>query len=197
MAGTKLVETLKEEIEHYLGIPYLYGGKNSWKEIKKDFRDYKQLKKNKQGIDCSGLAYHLLDFYATLLGKGSIHDHLIGTDNQKGVRRVSANLLTSHPNSFPVKNISDIQTGDLIRLDSGKHVLFVMETTPNLIRYVHSSNKTQTRGVHLGEIKIRDRSKNLNYQDWDEKTSTGKNYSSMFNPKNGDGIFRLFFFKQL
>jgi len=197
MAGTQLNKLLENEIENYLGIPYLYGGKNTWKEIKKESSDYKQLKKNKQGIDCSGLAYHLLDFYAQLRGLGSVYEHLIGTDNKRGVRRVSANLLTSHPNSFPLISISDIQTGDLIRLDSGKHVLFILENTGNLIRYIHSSNKTKIRGVHLGEIKITDPSKTLDFQQWNEIGLNGHQYSSYFNPKNGDAAFRLFLFKQL
>ena len=197
MAGTKLIKILEEEIGNYIGIPYLYGGKNTWKEIKKECSDYKQLKKNKTGIDCSGLAYHLLDFYAQLKGLGSVYNHLIGTDNKKGVRRLSANLLTSSPNSFPVTTYSNIQTGDLIRLNSGKHVLFILEKTSNQMRYIHSSNKTAVRGVHYGKIEIIDSSKTLNQQKWGENDLAGQNYSSNFNPNNGDGIFRLFFFKQL
>lgn len=197
MVGPKLISLLKKEVGNYQRIPYLYGGKNTWQEIKNNFSEYKQLKKNKQGIDCSGLAYHLLDYYSKLLGLGSIYDHLIGTDGKRGVRRVSANLLTSFPNSFPVYPYSDIRTGDLIRLDSGRHVLFVLENKKSQICYVHSSRKTKTRGVHLGEIEIIDPSKTLDHQKWNETYSGGENFSSVFNPKNGDGIFRLFLFKQL
>jgi hypothetical protein len=197
MAGTKLIILLEREINNYIGIPYLYGGKNTWKDIKKKFSDYKQLKKNKEGIDCSGLVYHLLDFYAQMKGLGSIYDHLIGTDNKRGVRRVSSNLLTSSLNSFPIHNYSDIQTGDLIRQDSGKHVLFILEKMNNRIRYVHSSNKTEVRGVHWGEIEITNTAETLDHQKWNETKINGKNYSSSFNSNNGDGIFRLFLFKQL
>ena len=197
MVGTKLINLLKEEAEKYIDIPYLYGGKDTRKEIKKNFSEYKELKKNKKGIDCSGLAFHLLDFYSQLTFKKSIADDLIGTDGKKGVRRLSANLLTSQPNSFPITSISDIQTGDLIRLNSGKHILFVLEKTKNHILYIHSSNKTKTRGVHFGEIKINDYDKSLEYQNWNEVTPDNKNYSAYFCPKNGDGIFRLFLFKQL
>ena len=197
MARTQLNKLLEKEIENYIGIPYLYGGKSTWQEIKKESSDYKLLKKNGLGIDCSGLVYHLLDFYAQLQGLDSVYNHLIGTENKKGVRRVSANLLTSYPNSFPIKTIADIQTGDLIRLDSGKHVLFVMENTNKVIRYVHSGNKTKTRGVHWGEIKIINPSKTLDSQQWNEIDLNEHPYSSYFDPANGDGVFRLFLFKQL
>ena len=197
MVGIKLIKVLEEEAKKYIGIPYLFGGKNTWQEIKKDYSGYKELKKNKIGIDCSGLAYHLLDFYSELFKKESIYEHLIGTDNKRGVRRVSANLLTSFPNSFPITNYSDVQTGDLIRLNSGKHVLFILKKTINQIHYIHSSDKTAIRGVHYGEIEIIDSSKTLDKQKWAEIDSVGKNYSSNFNPENGDGIFRLFLFKQL
>ncbi|MFA5828114.1 MAG: hypothetical protein WC841_01945 [Candidatus Shapirobacteria bacterium] len=197
MVGAKLISLLEKEVNNYLRIPYLYGGKNTWEEIKKNFSEYKQLKKNKQGIDCSGLAYHLLDYYSKLLGLGSIYGHLIGTEGKRGASRVSANLFTSPPNSFPLYTYSDIRTGDLIRLDSGRHILFVLEYKKSQIRYVHSSHKTKTRGVHLGEIQIVDPSKTLDHQKWNETYSNGKNYSSIFNQKNGDGIFRLFLFKQL
>lgn len=161
MVGTKL-DLLKQEIANYIGIPYFinshhlaadnaFVGKGSVKEIALetvhlanlqnikllDFTSvqiYNFQKKNHLGIDCSGLACHLLNFY-------------FGTTLD--VRKTSANMLTSAPLS---QLVTDIKTGDLIRQKDGKHVLFVIEKTNNNVLYVHSSPKN--RGVAYGQFDI-------------------------------------------
>lgn len=186
MAGTKLTQ-LKEEIEHYIGLPYwrnklkdgkvikegVLGGKGSAKEIalktieianKNNIKllslppkeIYNFQKKNLIGIDCSGLACQLLNFY-------------FKTDLNP--RRTSAKMLTSEPLSTEIKNIKDIKTGDMLRFDKGNHVIFVIEKNDDIIFCVQSSKKTKFHGVQYTQIKI-------------------PNFSTAY-PGNFEGIFRL------
>ena len=148
-------------------------------------------KKNHIGIDCSGLVYHLVDklyFYKT---GSSVFDHLVGTDNQHGPRRVSSNLFTDKINARKIDDYNDIKTGDLIRINQGRHVIFIINKEKNQINYVHSSDKTKISGVHLGQVTIVDPQKPLNFQLWSDQIKDGKNYVELIHPKKGDGIYRL------
>jgi hypothetical protein len=167
MVGTKL-ELLRLEISKYLGLPYHTNipkidspeaslvGKGSAKEIALktiEFANaeniklielnpqqiYNFQKKHKLGIDCSGLACHLLNFYFNL---------------NLNVRHTSADMLTSKPLSKQI-SISEAQTGDLIRQNSGRHVVFIVEKKGNQITYVESSRKG--RGVHYASFSIGDK----------------------------------------
>lgn len=146
MVGTKL-DLLLQEIEHYIDLPYfintsrlpkdnVFVGKGTWQEIKSISSDYNTLKKAHLGIDCSGLAVHLLNFYFNL--------HL-------DVRKTSANMLTSAPLSKPITP-DQIQTGDLIRQKNGHHILFVIQKIDDTVFYVHSSR--EGRGVRYGQTTI-------------------------------------------
>lgn len=174
MAGTELINKLKEEISHYIGIPYwknvlkdkkiikegFMGGKGNCKDIALKTVElaneqniklldltpkkiYNFQKKNKIGIDCSGLAVNLLNFYSLLQNKKTLFSN---------PRKVSADMLTKLPISYPIKNLDDIQTGDLIRQKNGHHVLFIIEKINNTIFYVDSNRSN--RGVHYGELQI-------------------------------------------
>jgi hypothetical protein len=184
------------------------GGKGNWRQIREETLKaaknqnidlekltakelYNFQKKNHIGIDCSGLVYHLLDVYDLLNGREGILNKTIGAGSQNGVRRLSADLLTSTINSFHIDNYNEIQTGDMIRMDRGNHILFVVEPSENIIRYVHSSDRTLTRGVHYGTIEIIDPTKSLKFQKWSDSTLNGQNYSELFYPESGDGIYRL------
>jgi hypothetical protein len=214
-------EFIKATIGPYLGIPYFINtpknkdqesdakvGKGNFEQIAKltiqkakitdtDLSNstpqeiYQFQKKHHIGIDCSGLAFHLLNTLSIYLFNKDLNLILIGTDGKKGVRRLSAHLLTSPPNAIEIKDYESIQTGDLIRLDQGKHIVFVIEKIDNKINYVHSSHQTKKRGVHLGQISITDSKKTLNHQNWSDVTLDDKNYSQLFYPNKGDGIFRL------
>lgn len=171
MVGTKL-ELLRLEISKYIGLPYHTNvpkidspqaslvGKGSAKEIALktiEFANneniklidlnpqqiYNFQKKHKLGIDCSGLACHLLNFYFDL---------------SLNVRHTSAAMLTSKPLSQKI-SLSEAKTGDLIRQKSGHHVLFIVEKNDNQITYVDSSVKG--RGVRYGHFDITD--KNFKY----------------------------------
>ena len=219
--NNKATEFIKAAIAPYLGIPYFINtpkntdqdsdakvGKGNFEQIAKltiqkakftntDLSNatpeqiYQFQKKHQIGIDCSGLVFHLLNALSMYLFNQDLNLILIGTNGKKGVRRLSAHLLTSPPNAIEVKDYESIQTGDLIRMDQGKHVLFVIEKINHQINYVHSSHQTKKRGVHLGQISIIDSKKTLNHQNWSDVTLDDKNYSQLFYPNKGDGIFRL------
>ena len=167
MAGTKL-ELLRLEISKYLGLPYHTNipkldspeaslvGKGSAKEIALktiEFANaeniklldlnpqqiYNFQKKHHLGIDCSGLACHLLNFYF---------------ETALNVRHTSAEMLTSKPLSKKI-SIKEAKTGDLIRQNSGHHVLFIVEKIDHQIIYVDSSLKG--RGVRYGQFDITDK----------------------------------------
>lgn len=167
MARTKL-EELRLEVLKYIGLPYFINipkisssenalvGKGSAKEIALKTIEYandeniklidldpKQIysfqKKHKLGIDCSGLACQLLNFFF---------------DTNLDVRKTSANMLTSSPLSQQI-DAKDLKTGDLIRQKDGKHVLFVIEKIGDKVIYVDSSR--DRRGVHYGEFNLTDK----------------------------------------
>ena len=157
---------LDQEIQKYLGLPYFTNkgkfknngpnvsvGKGTAKEIALttiefanqenikliDFTTsqmYNFQKKHHLGIDCSGLATNLLNFYFKL---------------NINPRKTSADMLTSPPLSIEV-SLKDLSTGDLIRQENGHHVLFVLEKNNDKIIYVDSSVKG--KGVRYGELPI-------------------------------------------
>lgn len=178
MARTKL----KQAIDRYLGLPYFINrpirhlpqnalvGKGTWQEITAEAKKlnpkfsklspqqkYNFLKKNHLGIDCSGLAYHLLNNLLSI--KKTFPD----------VRHLSADMLTNHQNSQKISCYDQIKAGDLIRTHRGHHVIFIIKKTNNTIHYIHSTNRTIVHGVHLGKISIIDPKKSLIHQSWSEK----------------------------
>lgn len=163
---------LKQEIEHYIGLPYsknilkngkiikeqFLGGKGNSRQIATetirlaqkqnldltkltDQEFYNFQKKNHLGIDCSGLAVQLLNFY-------------FGTELNP--RKLSANMLTSAPISKEITDQNDLQTSDLVRQKDGHHVLFIIEKQDNIITYVDSSR--EGRGVKYGTADLTNKS---------------------------------------
>ncbi|MDD4937839.1 MAG: hypothetical protein PHX34_02360 [Candidatus Shapirobacteria bacterium] len=176
MVRYKLINQLREEINHYIGLPYsknilkngkiikevFMGGKGNAKEIAlktveiANLQNIKLLdlssqqiynfqKKNKIGIDCSGLVCQLLIFYGNLINKKI----------NLNIRKTSADMLTSTPLSKEIKNYNDIQTGDLIRQKNGHHVLFIIDQQGDIINYVDSS--LSGRGVKYGQFNLTDK----------------------------------------
>lgn len=101
---------------------------------------YNFQKKNHIGIDCSGLACQLLNFYFS---------------SELNPRKTSANMLTSAPISKKIKP-NEIKTGDLIRQKNGRHVLFIIEKEGDKILYVDSSR--EGRGVKYGVANLTNKS---------------------------------------
>lgn len=105
---------------------------------------YNFQKKNKIGIDCSGLVSQLLIFYGSLINKKV----------DLNPRKTSANMLTSSPLAKQITDYSQIKIGDLVRQKNGHHVLFIIEKKDNIILYVDSSR--DNRGVRYGQADLTD-----------------------------------------
>ena len=169
MAGTKL-NLLKQEIEHYIGLPYsknvlknakiikeqFLGGKGNCRQIATETIRLAQ----KQNIDL--VQFTNQEFYnfqkKSHLGidcSGLVVQLLnlyFGTELNP--RKISANMLTSIPLSKEIKS-DEIKTGDLIRQKNGHHVLFIIEKHGNIVDYVDSS--ILGRGVKYGKADLTDK----------------------------------------
>lgn len=130
----------------------------------------KFMEKNELGIDCSGFAYHLLDYLLKELDKGGMEGA-----GFPPASRTNVNLLTSAEFSVQVE-IYDLRPADLIKLNSSgeiPHVLVMLDQSG----YAHSSKLTEVTGVHTGTIK-------------DGKLE-GELEVFSFDPAKGDGVYRL------
>jgi len=175
MVGTKLIDKLKSEIDHYIGLPYMIniirdgkiikervlGGKGNWKDIQKETQKIAKQEK----INLTKLTHQQIYNFQK--------KHKIGIDcsgltcqlliflgkltHKKvnlNVRRTPAELLTSSPLSYKIDNFQEIKTGDLVRQKNGHHLLFIIEKNGNKISYVDSS--FWGRGVRYGEFDLTD-----------------------------------------
>lgn len=134
----------------------------------------KFMEENWLGIDCSGLAYHLLDDLLKEIGKGGMQEIGFPKASSTNVAK-----LTEPEFSHKIINWDLVQSGDLIRLNSedADHVLIVVEAKGKTINYAHSSGATNPTGVHRGEIVNGQFPEDLKVFNYNEKA--------------GDGIFRL------
>lgn len=149
-------------------------------------------RRNRIGIDCSGFVYRVLDF---VIKSGKANSKISSLENvySSAIERTNAKKLTSKRYNYAIKKSGDAKFADLIRINGGSHVAFIMENTINKITYVHSSFKlSNERGVHYGQIRIRSKDKGLEFQEWLEKTGKNENFGKkFFHAKKGDGIYRL------
>jgi len=139
------------------------------------------------GIDCSGLAYHILDSELKSRGLGGLNKHLKFSFIKNPFRKFltlfrpveSAGVRTiSHEqNSVEVK-LSDIKPGDLVVILGGgekqdhNHMIIIHQITEDTIKYTHSmqwsSDGEYNHGVRQSEIEITDKNKNILEQIWFE-----------------------------
>lgn len=150
----------------------------------------KLAKREKVGIDCSGLAYRILDeLLKSLHQRKSMDEIFSGGINKTNVKRLTDSKLT-----LEINHINDILPGDLIKMMGGRHVLLVLKNDGKTIEYIHSSKSTEIQGVHLGSITILSPPDGLEKQEWLEKTRMGQNFGKRyFDPKRGDCVKRLKF----
>jgi len=191
-----------------------YGGKGSpaqivaatEEEAKKEGLDLSQMNteeiisfmvRKRIGVDCSGLAFALLDALDKEKGGNGIFDDIPGCQG-KTLCRANVCMLTDDNVVTPIERVNDVQVGDMIRLDGGKHAAVVISVTRELgavkeIEYAHSSQKTSLiKGIHSDKIEIVNSDLTLSNQTWLEKTSDGENYGIKYClATKGDGIFRL------
>ena len=151
------------------------------------------------GVDCSGFTYHLLKAFhqsETITDISTILKRPISFNPLNWLRhiryRLDVRAFTSLRNSYPLSQLNQLRPGDLIRMESGKHVLIILEHKNNQIIYAHSSYKTtKIKGVHLSKITITKPSQSLENQIWHERTPSRKSLKTHYHPENEDGIFRL------
>lgn len=152
------------------------------------------LENNKVGIDCSGLVFHLLNSLDKEKGGSGISNKFLRNNHLPSWRaawRVNANCLTDKNYTKQVKT-KDVQIGDILRLLKGKHVAMIVGVSNNEIDYVHASNYTKIKGVHLATIKITNWNKDLDEQLWLEKLENGEDYrTNTYYKSDGDSIRRL------
>jgi len=200
---------------NWLGITGPYGGKGrpqeivdaTEKEAEKANLDLKKateseilnfMKRKKIGVDCSGFVFWMLDALDREKGGNGIADDMLEATGQFIASRANVKLLTSEEKSFSINKINEVQAGDMIRLDGGKHIAIIIavlkDEVGNILRidYAHSSRKTLISGVHSSSINIIDVNSPLFKQEWIEKTASGKNYGELcFRANDGDNIKRL------
>lgn len=174
MVRTKL-DQLKQEINHYIGLPYMIniirdgriikerfmGAKGNWKDIEKET---KRLARENQ-VNLSKLSPQRLynfqkkhkigiDCSGLVSQLLTYYGKLLGVNITINPRKTSADILTSEPLSSKIDDIDNIQTGDLIRQKNGHHVLFIIEKKGKTVDYVDSS--FWGRGVRYGQIDLTD-----------------------------------------
>lgn len=144
------------------------------------------------GIDCSGLVYRVLD-ELLLLGYGNTNKKNLDQVFSGGINKTNVKRLTSPEYSREIIDIQEYKLGDLIKLWGGKHVAIILTNNPEEITYIHSSSlSTKIQGVHTSKIRIIDVTKLLKDQYWIELTRNGKNFGKKyFSSEKGDGVFRL------
>lgn len=152
------------------------------------------------GIDCSGFVVHILDSWLMSIGKKHLW-HYLRFPKQSIYRRIarflrpveniSANTLTNDQNTIQIKNLNNIQCGDLIRscmkkrsksLENFYHVMLISETNKSdgkikLFKYIHATRQYEKEhGVREGEVLVSDPKQSLYKQKWTD-TLEGKNWT--------------------
>jgi hypothetical protein len=161
------------------------------------------------GVDCSGFVYYVLNQYVKKEKHTSLDSLILRYPGVLGkierfvlqknrVRRASAATLTSDLNTKKIEAVKDMKPGDLIRLThsdwKGKHIAIIVSIDTSFITYAMNSQYTHIQGARFGKIKIKDKNKGLESQEWLEKTKKGTNYGKdAFNPRRGDSVRRLLF----
>lgn len=130
------------------------------------------------GIDCSGFVYNILAHWMFLEGL-SIKNYLPSVSffnirkffsrKIKPQSSINAYELTQPPFAKLIE-VKQITPGCLIRLQGGKHVLFVYEVIKNdktvsIIKFAHSTRDIKPPGVHKGYIQL-NKDQNLSKAEW-------------------------------
>ncbi len=149
------------------------------------------------GIDCSGLAYYILDAELRAKKLGPLKHHLsfpktanpfrLLLRNLRTVENTSVDVLYNQKNSVEVP-LSAMQPGDMIimkgtgRDHTMNHVLVVHEVAyennaPKVVSYTHtlqwSADGKYHHGVRQGAISITDIHKSILEQIWNEQNKIG------------------------
>jgi hypothetical protein len=172
---------------------------------KKNIKSYsgedlkKFLVEQKLGIDCSGLAFHVLDTEARARNRGKLSRSLYFPGNilkqiyyrLRPAENMNVERFAIDKNSVEIE-IENVRAGDvIIFIGTGphktyNHILVVTDvrgtTNDRIISYVHSyawpSDGKYGHGVRVGEIRATDLSVPITKALWTEKEMSGKdNYT--------------------
>jgi len=156
------------------------------------------MKSKRIGMDCSGFVFWMLDALDREKGGDGIAKDILSSSRLLPSRANVATL--TNEGAVSAVELKDVRVGDMIRLDKGKHVAIVMKVVRDMgemgkvreIEYAHSSARTKILGVHAEKIKIKDQTRGLEKQQWNDIAYEGKNYgeANCF-PLAGDGLKRL------
>ena len=226
-------------IEQYKNVPYFNNkttarrgglrvevGKGSPKEIYDEVKDLSILQKvdvknftqeeikkfmvsNNIGIDCSGLAFYILNEESVSRGKGSLSRHLRFQRflaRFRPVENINVLVFSDNKNS-KIISIQDAQVGDIITMVGDverNHILIIHQieyqnSIPITLHYTHSvawpTDGEFGHGMHQGKIEIVDTKKPITEQRWIELDKTGEeNYTHMRALKSTTELRRLNWF---
>ncbi len=148
------------------------------------------------GIDCSGLAYYILDAESRARGKGPLDRHLT-FGHARGLIKYIATKLNPVKNADVLAFVADknsaaiglasVQPGDFIAMTGAdsecNHIITIHQADyqnfmPIAIHYTHSialpEDGQYGHGVRQGRIEILDPSKDILDQTWIENERTGQ-----------------------
>lgn len=160
------------------------------------------------GIDCSGfIAWTLNEITKERLHKPIwevLQFSMLPLTGQfkrylRPVENISVKVLTHPLNSHTIKDLRQIQAGDMIRVLNGHHILLISEIeydkehTPIRFKYINSTEyKNKKYGIREGIVEIKDINKYLIEQKWiDEEQGVNWIYNAVKNFKNDSRIVRL------
>jgi hypothetical protein len=165
---------------------------------------------NDIGIDCSGLAYYILNAESESCGKGTLdkHLHFINAKNILAKIRTKLNpeksTLADNKNSREI-SLKDTQVGDIITMigDNHDHILVIHQIEyqnfiPITLHYIHSmawpSDGEYGHGVRQGTIEILNIDKPLLEQKWTENSKFDEeNYTFSRAQKSTTNLRRMAF----
>lgn len=146
------------------------------------------MEKELLGIDCSGFAYHILDYM--------LHNYSKSSMTKLGFPWASStnvDLLTSEKFSIRTDEIvKNFRPGDMIRFGTsslnGQHIIVIISTSKHEVKYAHSVYPV---GVSFGVIEIDNPDRSIFTQRWLTESSSRTNLRAQYNPNHSDGVFRL------
>lgn len=170
------------------------------------------------GIDCSGLAYYILNAESQSLGKGSLDKHISFVLCKGIISKIRCKIRPAenadtatfaHQKNSEIVNLKDSKPGDIITMSGNMenkerdHMLVIHQIeyqnfTPTTLHYTHAiawpTDGEYGHGVRQGVIEITDINKNIVEQRWIEKDKTGdENYTFTRARKSLTSLRRLRF----
>ncbi len=160
----------------------------------------KLLVDNNIGIECSGFAYHILDYLTKERLNVSINKHLSFINCHGIIGKIRCSLrpaencdvatFANNKNSRAI-SLNEIEPGDIItilnntKVDQNRnHILIIHKidydnSIPKILYYSHAiaypTDSVYGSGIRQGQIKIKPLDKTIKDSEWTEDTKTGEN----------------------